>query len=705
VSDHRIRSHPILQPPQRATVSICWKDQPIEAIEGETIAAALVANGVHVFGHHSKDGAPQGLFCANGRCAQCLVIEGGRPVKACVESVRAGMHIEPAEGLPELPRITEAPRTRELEEREVDVMIIGGGPAGLAAALELGKLGVRALIIDDKAQLGGKLVLQTHRFFGSANAVHAGTRGIDIATRLARELGAFDSIEVWPSSTALAVFSDKKVGVLRSHADGRAEYVLITPRVLLCMTGARERFLTFRGNTLPGVIGAGAFQTLVNRDLVKPAERVFIVGGGNVGLIAGYHALQAGIEVVGLIEALPECGGYRVHKDKLARQGVPIFTSHTILSANGEDHVESVTIARVDERFHPISGTERSFACDAVLVATGLEPENELYIKARELGMSVFVAGDAEEIAEASSAIFSGRIRGLEAARALGLDVGEIPPEWHRSVEILKSKPGREIAEENEGEESGIHPVFHCVQEIPCDPCASICPQQAIYVDPQDIRHLPVFLADEIGKACIGCEKCVTICPGQAVTIVDYRRDAAHPFVTIPYELSRDELRPGSAVTVLDIDGNVLGNVEIVAIHAGKIHDRTAAIKVRAPREIARKIAGLRSHEELTSTALDHWVEHLYDDTIVCRCERVSAKALRKLIQEGYRDLSEIKAVTRAGMGACGGKTCGALIDRLFNEEGVPALEVEHAARRPIYMEVPLGVFAGVVDEDRGRHD
>jgi sarcosine oxidase subunit alpha len=102
-------------------------------------------------------------------------------------------------------------------------------------------------------------------------------------------------------------------------------------------TGAREKSLAFKGNTLPGVYGAGAFQTLVNRDLVKSRpDRLFIVGGGNVGLIAGYHALQAGIHVVGLCEALPECSGYKVHKDKLARLGVPIYTSHTILSANGE---------------------------------------------------------------------------------------------------------------------------------------------------------------------------------------------------------------------------------------------------------------------------------------------------------------------------------------------------------------------------------
>lgn len=103
---------------------------------------------------------------------------------------------------------------------------------------------------------------------------------------------------------------------------------------------------------MPGVFGAGAFQTLVNRDLVKPSEQLFVIGGGNVGLIASYHALQAGINVVGLVEALPECGGYKVHRDKLARLGVPIYTSHTIIQAHGETHVSGVTIAAVDRSFN-----------------------------------------------------------------------------------------------------------------------------------------------------------------------------------------------------------------------------------------------------------------------------------------------------------------------------------------------------------------
>jgi NADPH-dependent 2,4-dienoyl-CoA reductase/sulfur reductase-like enzyme len=102
-----------------------------------------------------------------------------------------------------------------IEEIEVPVLIIGGGPAGMSAAIQLGQRGIRCILVDDKDRLGGKLVLQTHRFFGSINAVYAGTRGIDIATKLEEQVRALPEVDIWLNSTALAVFSDQKAGVLR----------------------------------------------------------------------------------------------------------------------------------------------------------------------------------------------------------------------------------------------------------------------------------------------------------------------------------------------------------------------------------------------------------------------------------------------------------------------------------------------------------
>jgi NADPH-dependent 2,4-dienoyl-CoA reductase/sulfur reductase-like enzyme/Pyruvate/2-oxoacid:ferredoxin oxidoreductase delta subunit len=586
-----------------------------------------------------------------------------------------------------------------LQTVEVECLIIGGGPAGLSAAIELGKAGVRALVVDDKHRLGGKLVLQTHKFFGSIDACYAGTRGIDIATKLEDEVRQFENIQVWLNTTALAVFSDRKVGVLR-----KGRYVAVQPHVLLVATGAREKSLVFKGNTLPGVYGAGAFQTLVNRDLVRPTERLFIVGGGNVGLIAGYHALQASIEVVGLCEALPECSGYKVHKDKLARLGVPIYTAHTVLSANGEEEVASVTIAGIGADWQPIPGTEQTFECDTVLVAVGLDPVDEFVHKAREFGLPVYAAGDAEEIAEASAAMFTGRIRGLEIAKALGRDVGEVPPEWHRTAEILKSRPGAVVTEDIPETETGVFPVFHCSQEIPCNPCTSVCPKECIVILEDDIRGLPEYVGDD----CTACAQCVAICPGLAVTLVDYRKDAENPIVTVPYEFLSESVHAGDVVTVLDTEGAILGNVEVVKVQSPKFADRALLVRVKAPREIARRIAGIRrkagirAQEAWAAEPLEEPVERVADDAdvddvgVVCRCERVTAGEIRALIRAGVRDMNHIKAVTRAGMGACGSKTCTNLIKRLFRQEGVPLAQITENVQRPLFVEVPLGVFAGV---------
>jgi len=699
----RIERHPILPIPDRRKVPFTWKGRPMEGLEGETLSSALFAAGVRIFGHHAKDGAAQGIFCANGQCSQCLVLADGIPVKSCMELVRPGVRVEPVEGLPKLPRVDarEAGRAeaRPIETVRVPVLVIGGGPAGLSAGIELGKRGVETLIIDDKHRLGGKLVLQTHRFFGSIDAVYAGTRGIDIATRLESEARSFSSVRIWLQSAALAVFSDRTVGVL---FEGR-RYVHVVPDVLLVTSGAREKNLAFPGNTLPGVYGAGAFQTLVNRDLVKPTGRLFIVGGGNVGLIAGYHALQAGIAVVGLVEVMPECGGYKVHRDKLARLGVPIYTSHTVVSANGHDAVESVTIARVDEAFRPVRGTERSFDCDTLLIAVGLDPVNEFFEKAREFGLPAFAAGDAEEIAEASAAIFSGKIRGLEVARALGHDVGEISPDWYRTADILKSRPGATTPERTPEPEAGVFPVIHCNQEIPCDPCTAVCPNALIEMDRTDIRLLPSFVTEKGGKGCTGCERCVAICPGLAITLVDYRKDAEFPTVAVPFEFLKDTLAAGDHVVVEDTDGNPLGRVEVGAVMVLKANDRTVIVKVRAPRAFAKKIAGIRIQPPETSDPLEQYVGRTTDDTIICRCERVTAGEIRKLIREGVRDINEIKAVTRTSMGSCGAKTCTPLVHRLFREEGVPESEIVDQPNRPLFLEVSLGVFAGRGDEEDGH--
>ncbi len=694
MADKRIKKHPVLDIPEGKDVSFFWNGKELKARENEMISSALFANGIHVFGHHPKDGSPQGMFCANGQCSQCLVIADGLPVKSCMTPLTEGMKIESVEGLPKVPEDDAVPELAPVQTKKVDVLIIGGGPAGLSAALELGKLGIDTLLVDDKDRLGGKLVLQTHKFFGSVEDSYAGTRGFEIGHILEKELKEFNNcVEVWLNTTAVGVFSDGIVGLVR-----KKEYIKVSFKKLLVATGAREKMLAFPGNTLPGVYGAGAFQTLVNRDLIKASERILIVGGGNVGIIAGYHALQAGIEVVAVVEAMPEIGGYKVHADKLKRLGVPILTSHTILSANGDECVESVTIAELDDSWKPVSGTEKTYEVDTVLIAAGLNEVNEFYLKAKEWGMDVFSAGDAQEIAEASAAMFTGKIEGLKIAKSLGRFDKEIPKELEEKTKVLKSKPGVPKTRMLPEDDKGVMPVFHCFQEIPCNPCTSVCERNIIKTENDVITGLPYATnTDE----CIGCMNCVAVCPGLAITLVDFRKDEEFPTVTLPYEIWKEKVEKGNKIIVTDIDGAVIGRYDVQrVITRKKKFPGTLLVQVKMGKAVAKKAAGIVVQEKkfkelpVTDTA------SLPDEAVICRCERVTAGEIRAAIREGVRDMNQLKAVNRAGMGACGSKTCRTMIQSIFRDEGVDLKEVTDRTDRPLFVEVPFGTLAGVKGDD-----
>jgi bacterioferritin-associated ferredoxin len=184
-------------------------------------------------------------------------------------------------------------------------------------------------------------------------------------------------------------------------------------------------------------------------------------------------------------------------------------------------------------------------------------------------------------------------------------------------------------------------------------------------------------------------------CPGLAITLVDFRKNQELAEVTIPYEFSRETIRKGDRVIVMDTEGSELGRLEVSNVQTVNAFDRTILVQVQAPHEYARRIAGIRFQETLITEPMTHYVEHVSDDTIVCRCERVTAGEIRALVRQGYRDMNEIKVVARAGMGSCGAKTCNLLIHRIFREEGVPGKEVADHTRRPVFVEVPLGIFAG----------
>jgi NADPH-dependent 2,4-dienoyl-CoA reductase/sulfur reductase-like enzyme/NAD-dependent dihydropyrimidine dehydrogenase PreA subunit/bacterioferritin-associated ferredoxin len=692
VTDFRLKEHPVIRIPERQHVEFSFNGRRLTGIPGEAISSALFANGIRIFGSHHRDGSPQGIFCANGQCAQCLVLADGVPVKSCMEPLRPDMSIVSCEGLPELPAFKGLPEFYEIENLACSVLILGAGPAGLSAAIELGKKGVDTLLVDDKDRVGGKLLLQTHKFFGSVEDCHAGVRGVDIARMLEDELSTLKSVRLMLLTTACAVFSDGKVGLLSGD-----RYLLVSFDRLLTATGAREKSLPFPGCTLPGVYGAGAFQTLVNRDLVKAAGKLFVIGGGNVGLIAAYHAIQAGILVAGLAEACPECGGYRVHEDKIRRLGVPVYTSHTVLRADGDTSLKKVTIAEVDRKFKAVPGTEKAFEVDTLLVAVGLNPVDEFFRKAREFGFKAWAAGDAEEIAEASSAMFSGKIAGLTILNSLRKKSFDIPQEWRRKAEVLKSRPGGTFSDPGEFRPGRIFPRLHCIQEIPCNPCVTVCPRGSIRIPGNSLMGLPEFSGE-----CSGCGACVAICPGLAITLVDLREDENFPLVTFPFEAGRRHLVPGKDYPLTGRDGAVIGSGRFIKAREIKKTRGTLLAVFQAPSAIALKAASFLPFSGNAQPPPPGQARNEDHDCIICRCERVAENRIRQAIRSGIRDFNLLKAALRVTMGACGGKTCMPLIERIFLEEGVPREEIIPNTIRPLFVEVPLGVLAGL-KRGRGR--
>jgi bacterioferritin-associated ferredoxin len=188
-----------------------------------------------------------------------------------------------------------------------------------------------------------------------------------------------------------------------------------------------------------------------------------------------------------------------------------------------------------------------------------------------------------------------------------------------------------------------------------------------------------------------------------AVTLVDYRKDPEFPTVTIPHEFLRGSIKTQDRVTVLDTQGNDLGLAVVSGVRAIKANDRTVLVKVQAPRAVAKLIAGLRVQDPKVSELAARSYGQVDSDTIICRCERVAAPEIRELIRRGVRDINEIKAVTRACMGACGAKTCTALLHRLFREEGVADSEIVDQVKRPLFMEVPVGILAGIATSEKNE--
>lgn len=343
--------------------------------------------------------------------------------------------------------------------RNAEVVVIGGGPAGLMATLAATEMGAHVMLIDKNMKLGGQLVKQTHMFFGSEKE-YASVRGIDIGKILAADTLNNPNVKILLNSTVVSYYPDD--GVLGIEADEKYFMKLKADKIIIA-TGASEKFLPFKNNDIPGIYGAGAVQTLMNEQGVLPGQNALMVGAGNIGLIVSYQLMQAEVCVKAIIDAAPRIGGYFVHASKVARLGIPILTFHSVKAAYADEItgcLQRAVICQIDNQWQPLPGTEKVLKVDMMCISVGLSPLAELlwqagckmkyipvlggYVPLRNENLEttvpgIYVAGDAAGVEEASSAMMEGRLAGLNAAKSLGYDNKSFNEKREETLHQLKS--------------------------------------------------------------------------------------------------------------------------------------------------------------------------------------------------------------------------------------------------------------------------
>ncbi|TDO62541.1 thioredoxin reductase [Kribbella sp. VKM Ac-2571] len=414
-------------------VDVTVDGQPVAAQAGQTVAAVLLANGRDTWRTTRVHDRPRGIFCGIGACQDCLVTVNGLPdIRACQRTITPGDTITTQPGavlpttssaavLPATSSTAVAPTTSSGAGREdggadvvqgaadgrpaagrgrrvVEVVVVGGGPAGVAAALAAGDAGAQVLVVDSGRAVGGQYNRQLPQEFAARRP-----------DRLQHEWKAFaeqrDRLSSHPRITYLPDTSVWAIEGLRlwaqtgpADAGGRQPFAIDARSVVLA-AGAYDRVLPFPGWDLPGVYTAGAAQALAKGQRIAVGRRVLVAGTGPFLLPVAESLVGVGAHVVALLEAnslttvrkgwssdplvapskLREAVGYGA---LLARHRIPLRHGWTVIAAHGTDHVEAATIARLDSDWRPIRGSERRVDVDAVCVGFGFTANLELAVSA-----------------------------------------------------------------------------------------------------------------------------------------------------------------------------------------------------------------------------------------------------------------------------------------------------------------------------------
>lgn len=419
-------------------VEITVDGEPVTALAGQTVAAALLSAGRDSWRTTRVAARPRGVFCGIGACHDCLVIVNGTPdIRACQRTIQPADTIttqtgaalpQPADGQrtggtratsdaqprewaggasatsdaqprADLAPASSRPASTSNVPRVADVVVVGAGPAGIAAALAAADGGASVTLIDTGRSVGGQFNRQLPVEFGARRAgrLQHGWKGF-VAQR--DRLAGHERI-THLAETSVWAMEGLRLWVQQGPADSVGRQVFaVDARAIVLATGAYDRVLPFPGWDLPGVYSAGAAQSLAKGQRISIGKRVLVAGTGPFLLPVAESLIGVGAEVVELLEAntlrtvrrgwltnpLVASGKFREvlgYGTLLAKHRIPLRHGWTVVAAHGTDHVEAVTVVRLDDSWQPITGSERRIEVDAVCLGFGFTAQLELAVSAR----------------------------------------------------------------------------------------------------------------------------------------------------------------------------------------------------------------------------------------------------------------------------------------------------------------------------------